>query len=89
MRWDQPEDEEDDLNATDDGKSAEKSHGASNQTQLGVVFNLPVSFNVVKGRRVKVDLDQLEGRFKLLPWGISKFLAGWKKWTNISNNNIG
>ena len=74
MRENQPEEKEDDLNATDDGESAEKSHGASNQTQLGVVFDLPVSLNVVKGRRVKVDLDQLEGRFKFLPWGISKFL---------------
>ena len=61
MRWDQPEDEEDDLNATDDGKSAEKSHGASNQTQLPFETDLLVSLNLVVGGRVKEDVDKLKG----------------------------
>ena len=56
-----PEDKEDDLNATDDGESSEESHGASNETQLGLRLDLPVSLDVVKGRRVEVDLHQLKG----------------------------
>ena len=56
----QPEDKEDDLNATDDGEPSEETHGASNETQLGLHLDLLVSLDVVKGRRVKVDLDQLK-----------------------------
>ena len=56
-----PEQKEDDLNSTDDGKSSEKSHGASNETQLGLRLDLFVSLDVVKSGRVKVDLHQLEG----------------------------
>ena len=51
-----PEEKEDDLDSTDDGKSSEKSHGASNETQLGLILDLFVSLNVIKGRCVKVDL---------------------------------
>ena len=58
---DEPEDKEDDLNATDDGEAREESHGASNETQLGLRLDLLVSLNVIKGSRVKVDLHQLEG----------------------------
>ena len=56
-----PEEKEDDLNSADDGKSSEKSHGASNKTQLGLHLDLLVSLDVVKGGRVKVDLHQLKG----------------------------
>ena len=52
----QPEQEEDDLHPTDDGKASEESHGASNETQLGLRPNLLVSPIVVKGGRVEVDL---------------------------------
>ena len=31
-RKSQPEEKEDDLNATDDGESSEEAHGASNET---------------------------------------------------------
>ena len=55
-----PEEKEDDLNPTDDGKSSEKSHGASNETQLGLNLDLFVSLDLVKGGRVKVDTDQLQ-----------------------------
>ena len=55
-----PEEEEGNLNSTGDGKSSEKSHGASNETQLGLSLDLLVSLDVVKGGRVKVDLHQLE-----------------------------
>ena len=55
-----PEEKEDDLNPTDDGESSEESHGASNQTQLGLHLDLLVSLNVVKGCRVKVDPDKSE-----------------------------
>ena len=58
-RADQPEEKQDDLNATDDGEAAEESHGASNQTQLGLGLDLLVLFNVVEGGCVKVDLYQL------------------------------
>ena len=57
----QPEDKEDDLDATDDGEPSEETHGASNETQLGLRLNLLVSLDVVEGRRVKVDLNQLKG----------------------------
>ena len=57
MWWsNHPEEKEDNLDATDDGESSEKSHGASNQTQLGFGLDLLVSLNGVEGRRVKVDL---------------------------------
>ena len=55
-----PEQEEDDLDSTDDGEASEKSHGASNETQLGLRLDLLVSLDVVKGGRVKVDFHQLE-----------------------------
>ena len=48
-------------NAPDDGEPGEEPHGASNQTQLGLHLDLLVSLNVVKGRRVKVDLHKLKG----------------------------
>ena len=55
------EEKEDNLNATDDGKPTKESHGASNETQLSLCLDLFVSLDVVKGGRVKVDLNQLEG----------------------------
>ena len=57
----QPEEKKDDLNSTDDRKPTEESHGAPNETQLGLRLDLLVSFDVVKCGRVKVDLHQLEG----------------------------
>jgi len=59
---DQPEEKEDDLDATDDGEPSEEPHGASDETQLGLRLDLLVSLDVVEGRRVKVDLHQLKGR---------------------------
>ena len=59
--YDQPEEKEDDLDATDDGEPSEETHGASNETQLGLRLDLLVSLDVVKGGRVKVYLHQLEG----------------------------
>ena len=56
-----PEEKEDDLDATDDGESSEEPHGASNETQLGLHLDLLVSLDVVEGRRVEVDLNQLKG----------------------------
>ena len=56
-----PEEKEDNLNPTDDGEASEESHGASNETQLGLRLDLLVSLDVVKGGRVKVDLYQLQG----------------------------
>ena len=59
--WILPEQKEDDLNTTDDGEPSEETHGASNETQLGLRLDLLVSLDVVKGGRVKVDLYQLQG----------------------------
>ena len=55
-----PDEKEDDLNPTDDGEASEESHGASNETQLGLRLDLLVSLDVVKGGRVKVDLHQVK-----------------------------
>ena len=58
--WLSPEEKEDDLDATDDGEPSEETHGASNETQLGLRLDLLVSLDVVKGRRVKKDLHKLK-----------------------------
>ena len=60
LTWISPEEKEDDLYATDDGEPSEEPHGASDETQLGLRLDLLVSLDVVKGRRVKVDLNQLK-----------------------------
>ena len=57
-----PEEKEDDLNTTDDGEPSEEPHGASDETQLGLHLDLLVSLDVVEGRRVKVDVDQVQTR---------------------------
>ena len=59
----QPKEKEDDLDATDDGEPSEEPHGTTNEAQLGLRLDLLVSLNLVKGGRVKVDVDQLKGRF--------------------------
>ena len=61
-----PDNEENYLNATDDGEPSKKSHSASNETELGFKLDLLVPLDVFKGGRVKVDLDQLKGRFRQL-----------------------
>ena len=50
------EEEKDDLNAADDGESSEESHGASDETQLGLSLDLLVPLDLVVGGRVKEDL---------------------------------
>ena len=55
-----PEEKEDDLNTTDDGEPSEEPHGASDETQLSLHLDLLVSLDVVEGRRVKVDVDQVQ-----------------------------
>ena len=59
---DAPEEKEDDLDATDDGESSEETHGASNETQLGLRLDLLVSLDVVEGGRAKEDLDKVKSR---------------------------
>ena len=62
-QWkDWPEEKEDDFDPADDGEPTEETHGASDETQLGLRLDLLVSLDVVEGRRVKVDLHQLKGR---------------------------
>ena len=55
----QPEEKKDDLDSTDDRKPTEESHGAPNETQLGLRLDLLVSFDLVNGGRVKIDFYQL------------------------------
>ena len=50
--------EEDDLDAADDGESRKEPHRASDETQLGLGLDLLVPLNVVEGCRVKVDPDK-------------------------------
>ena len=76
LSW--PDKKEDDLDAADDGEPSEEPHGASNETQLGLRLDLLVSLDVVKGRRVKVDLHQMNSRLYLLTWNIIG------KWTKCS-----
>ena len=63
---DQLEKKEDDLDTADDGEPSEESHGASDETQLGLNLDLLVSLDVVEGRRVKEDLHQLKSRLRKL-----------------------
>ena len=64
-----PDEKEDNLNPTDDGEASEESHGASNETQLGLRLDRPVSLDVVKGGRVKANFHQLKGWLgQLISW---------------------
>ena len=63
---DQPEEKEDDLDPADDGEPSEEPHGASNEAQLGLHLDLLLLLNLVKGRRVKIDLHQLQSGFYLI-----------------------
>ena len=47
------------LHPAEDGEAGEESHGAADQTQLGVDCHLHVSLYLVIGCCVKVDLDHL------------------------------
>ena len=69
-KWhDELEEKGDNLHATDDRKSCQKSHGASNQADLGIKLDLLVSLYVVERRRVEIDLNELDcGLWNLLPW---------------------
>ena len=46
------------LNATNDGKPRKETHGASNEAELGLCFNLLVPLDIVKGGRVKINTDK-------------------------------
>ena len=50
----------DDLHAAEDGEAGEESHGAPDQTQLGVYCHLFIPFYLIIGRRVKIDLNHLQ-----------------------------
>ena len=65
-----PGEEKNYLNPTDDGEASEESHGASNETQLGLRLDLLVSLDVVKGGCVKADFHKLKSWLKLSPWSI-------------------
>ena len=63
------------LNATDDGESSEKAHGASNKADLVCQFYLRVSLNLIKGGSVKEDLNEPE-----------IWLIQFNSWRNIGIN---
>ena len=52
--------EVDNLHCTEDGEAGEESHGAADQTQLSIDCDLHISFYVVIGPRVKVDLNHFQ-----------------------------
>ena len=62
-RPDDLDEKENELDAADDGEPTQEPHGASDQTQLGVELDFFVSFYLVEGCRVKVDLDQVKRGF--------------------------
>ena len=47
------------LDSTDDGEAGEKSHGASDDPELSLQGHFPVLLYLIKGRCVKVYLNQL------------------------------
>lgn len=58
-RHEEPSKVVDDLHPTEDGEAGEESHGAADQTQLGVECHLHISLYLVICCCVKVDLDDL------------------------------
>ena len=60
---DQPEEKEDDLDPTDDGEPGEEPHGASDETELCLKLDFFIPLYLVKGCRVKVDLNQVNRGF--------------------------
>ena len=68
-RPDEFDQKEDNLDATDDGESSEEPHGASDEAELCIELDLLVAFYLVKGCRVKVDLNQVKrGFWSVLAW---------------------
>ena len=63
-RPDEFDQKEDNLDATDDGESSEEPHGASDEAELCIELDLLVAFYLVKGCRVKVDLNQVKRGFR-------------------------
>ena len=59
----------DDLHGAEDGEAGEESHGAPDQSQLGVDCHLHVPLYFIIGRRDKVDLDHLQGGVYGGVWG--------------------
>ena len=49
-----------DLHGAEDGEAGEESHGATDQTQLGVDGHLHISLYLVIGPSVEVDLNYLQ-----------------------------
>ena len=76
---------ENNLDAADYRESCQKPHSASDETKLCIKLDLLVSFYLVKGCRVKVDLNQVErGLWSMLAWKrqdlkISYILEGSKE----------
>ena len=49
----------DDFDSADDGEASEETHGSSDETDLALKLDLLVPLDLVKGGRVKVDLNHL------------------------------
>ena len=48
------------LDPTEDGEASEEPHGAADEAELGLQGHLQISFNLVIGGRVKVDLEKMQ-----------------------------
>ena len=58
---------EDDLNTTKDGEASEEAQGAPKDPKLILQAVLDISFDLVKGRRVKVDVKDVQVSVLLFP----------------------
>ena len=60
------------LNSTDDREPREETHGASNETDLILDFDLDIPLDLVEGGRVEEDLNQLQGWvIQFFPWKLT------------------
>ena len=59
-RGKEPDGKVDDLNSTEDGEASEEAHRSPNEAKLSLQGHLLVLFNLVKGRRVKEDLNEVD-----------------------------
>ena len=77
--------EEDDLDTADDRESCQESHGASNQTYLGVKLDLLVFLYLVKGCCVKIYQDQLKSRlWNFFSWNGESNFARYGRFNSIA-----
>ena len=62
-RGKEPDGVVDDLDPTEDGEASEETHRSPDEAKLGLQGHLLVLFNLVIGRGVKVDLNEVDSFF--------------------------